>query len=65
MLYDVLIFHVSLLYRDKVAFGTVFLYGFFSFFSIGFDECYSLWSSTDRSLGMDLVSFAYHRLIVT
>jgi len=35
-----------------VAFGTVFLMGYFSFSYIGFDECYSLWSSTDRSLGM-------------
>ncbi|XP_065902788.1 uncharacterized protein [Dysidea avara] len=39
------------LLKDKAAFGAVFLMGLFSFFSIGFDECYSLWSSTDRSLG--------------
>ncbi|XP_065902775.1 uncharacterized protein [Dysidea avara] len=39
------------LIKDKVTFSTVFLYGLFSFATIGFDECYSLWASTDRSLG--------------
>ena len=41
-----------IIYRDKVTFGAVLLYGLFSFAVIGFDECYSLWSSTSKSLGM-------------
>ena len=39
------------IYRDKVTFGTVFLYGLFSFATIGFDECFSLWASTSKPLG--------------
>ena len=38
--------------RDKVTLGAVLLYGLFSFAVIGFDECYSLWASTSKSLGM-------------
>ena len=37
-----------------MTFATVFLYGLFSFATIGFDECFSLWASTSKSLGMQL-----------
>ena len=41
-----------IIYRDKVTCGAVLLYGLFSFAVIGFDECYSLWAATSKSLGM-------------
>ena len=59
-----------IIYRDKVTFGTVLLYGLFSFAVIGFDECYSLWSATSTSIGMynqysykDVFADYYKRLV--
>ena len=49
-----------------MTFATVFLYGLFSFATIGFDECFSLWASTSKSLGMSdwvfvaMTSYQYH-----
>jgi len=37
--------------RDKVTVGAVLLWDIYAFGVIGFEECSSLWSATDKSLG--------------
>ena len=43
--------HFIICYRDRVTFGAVLLQGLYAFGVIGFEECFSLWSATSRSLG--------------